>query len=414
MKKLITILFLAVATTANAQLDTTALLQMVSDSFPSNVTGAITASKLRNVTDNIIRSSFNVTDTNSILYLTTFADLQYIDGNQAEGYVLTSDASGNATWEAASGGGTLTPPLSISHDNLLKFVIDSGYTDIGSFIGSSYYNPDSSSFSINGSWFDGEAVPTSGFYHENGDTTGFVIMQSFEPSLHYGNGTSNSYTTLRIGEKGVNISSTSDTADTQIVISDWRTYIVTNKFRLLSPSYKSLFNIDSINVWANNVDSIRFISNISSTLNSSRQLIASVNDYDQTNWDIGFSAFGLEYPEPGAATATMYALDENVVLDTKVIVVDTTRIKIESSYDYTTATDRNYHNYILDDTGHTFNWGIDGGGTSSPTQKTAKLNDNGFVFPNLSADPTGENGAMYYNTTSNVFRVYENGAWRNL
>lgn len=33
---------------------------------------------------------------------------------------------------------------------------------------------------------------------------------------------------------------------------------------------------------------------------------------------------------------------------------------------------------------------------------------------NASSDPTGENGDMYYNTTTNKFRGYQNGAWINL
>lgn len=37
-----------------------------------------------------------------------------------------------------------------------------------------------------------------------------------------------------------------------------------------------------------------------------------------------------------------------------------------------------------------------------------------IVVNNETSDPTGENGQIIYNTTSNKFRVYENGAWRDM
>lgn len=43
-----------------------------------------------------------------------------------------------------------------------------------------------------------------------------------------------------------------------------------------------------------------------------------------------------------------------------------------------------------------------------------EYNSNGVVIPSLSSEPTGQNGAMYYNTSTNTLRVYENGAWRNM
>ena len=45
---------------------------------------------------------------------------------------------------------------------------------------------------------------------------------------------------------------------------------------------------------------------------------------------------------------------------------------------------------------------------------TLKLNSNGLVLPNLPTAPTGENGAMYYNTSTNHGQIYRNGAWHNL
>lgn len=44
---------------------------------------------------------------------------------------------------------------------------------------------------------------------------------------------------------------------------------------------------------------------------------------------------------------------------------------------------------------------------------TLKLNSNGLVLPNLSADPTGETGAMYFNTSMNKVRIYHGGTWHN-
>lgn len=42
-----------------------------------------------------------------------------------------------------------------------------------------------------------------------------------------------------------------------------------------------------------------------------------------------------------------------------------------------------------------------------------KLNSNGLVLPLLSADPTGETGAMYFNTSMNKIRIYHGGTWHN-
>ena len=44
---------------------------------------------------------------------------------------------------------------------------------------------------------------------------------------------------------------------------------------------------------------------------------------------------------------------------------------------------------------------------------TARI-QNALTLGNLATDPTGANGMIYYNTTSNVFRKYINGAWANL
>lgn len=82
----------------------------------------------------------------------------------------------------------------------------------------------------------------------------------------------------------------------------------------------------------------------------------------------------------GKGTAKMFATSHDGATNLSVIEVDTTSINI------------NVNDYGA----------------------TTKYNENGVVFPNLSSEPTGENGAIYYNTTSNVFRKYANGSWSDL
>lgn len=81
--------------------------------------------------------TINCSDVNALSNLTattTVLDgtLQYIDGNEASGKVLTSDASGNATWQPASGGspteGTYTPsPSNQSNINSLSLYAGTRY-----------------------------------------------------------------------------------------------------------------------------------------------------------------------------------------------------------------------------------------------------------------------------------------------
>ena len=67
----------------------------------------------------------------------------------------------------------------------------------------------------------------------------------------------------------------------------------------------------------------------------------------------------------------------------------------------------------------TGNFLLQNGGTF--TDAGYRLDVNGTVriqnvltLGSLSADPTGANGMIYYNTTSNTFKVYQNGAWKTI
>lgn len=61
-------------------------------------------------------------------------------------------------------------------------------------------------------------------------------------------------------------------------------------------------------------------------------------------------------------------------------------------------------NFTVDGTGSSGKVQIGNSGTATPDL---------LVLDNGTADPTGVNGGTYYNTTTNKFRCYQNGAWTN-
>jgi len=93
----------------------------------------------------------------------------------------------------------------------------------------------------------------------------------------------------------------------------------------------------------------------------------------------GYSGFETQV-ESGMLSAKMYVTSTLIATNLSVLAMDSTKVQIS---------------------------------TNAFAEET-EFNSNGIVIPRLTLEPTGENGAMYYNTTSNLFRVYENGAWRNM
>lgn len=59
---------------------------------------------------------------------------------------------------------------------------------------------------------------------------------------------------------------------------------------------------------------------------------------------------------------------------------------------------------------------LEGGGTHSGSQQFGDGPDDRFRLPRLAADPVTNvfNGMIYYNTTANQYRVYQNGSWQTL
>jgi hypothetical protein len=85
----------------------------------------------------------------------------------------------------------------------------------------------------------------------------------------------------------------------------------------------------------------------------------------------------------------------------------------------------NYTSNNLGSGSETYYFRIQGGTgnvqINTTTDAGYKLDVNGtgrfqdvLTLANLSADPTGANGMIYYNTTLGMFRVYQSGAWRTI
>lgn len=107
-----------------------------------------------------------------------------------------------------------------------------------------------------------------------------------------------------------------------------------------------------------------------------------------------------------------------------------TRFAGQSSSDVTlstTGTTSNINFQLNDSSGNvvgkffntTGNFILQNGGTFTDAGYRLDVNgtariQNALTLGNLASDPTGANGMIYYNTTTNKFRGYENGAWANL
>jgi hypothetical protein len=83
---------------------------VISGKFGGADQGGITVNRSGRVTIGISPSNYEVALTHDLQIgdTTTPATIKIIDGNQAEGYVLTTDSGGTATWQIPTGGGSFT------------------------------------------------------------------------------------------------------------------------------------------------------------------------------------------------------------------------------------------------------------------------------------------------------------------
>jgi len=131
----------------------------------------------------------------------------------------------------------------------------------------------------------------------------------------------------------------------------------------------------------------------------------------QDGLQAGFSAKGASLTE---ATADHYLFDQDILSDIAGNFVGSLGIYSWWAFNIVDADNWDEHRVDLNDNGWEWKFGSKKVAGVTTPGAALKYNANGLVLPNLSVEPTGENGAMYYNTASNKFRVFENGAWRDM
>jgi len=63
---------------------------------------------------------------------------------------------------------------------------------------------------------------------------------------------------------------------------------------------------------------------------------------------------------------------------------------------------------------NTIGGGFGSAGAGGGTDSSVVSNTNGIILPNFASEPTGQEGAIYYDTINNLFRGYQNGGWQDL
>jgi len=127
----------------------------------------------------------------------------------------------------------------------------------------------------------------------------------------------------------------------------------------------------------------------------------------------GFSAHGFRSGNP---SADHYMYDQDLGVDIGGVFVFEDNILDWISFNRVDADNWEQHSVTLNETDgyhFKFNQPKVSGSLGTPGSEV-KISPTGIIFPSLDADPSVENGKMYYNTVTNKMRVCENNTWVDL
>ena len=165
-------------------------------------------------------------------------------------------------------------------------------------------------------------------------------------------------------------------------------------------------NADTSTVKGNRVLSLSF-----QISGKAKELIFTTNK-SADNRDWGIALWG-DSTKDGSVKRSLdlFIFDNTLSLDEKYFYLQDAGVRLGLKYETVSNSEFKSNELLVDSLGLSFRYEIPTGTTGR--EDTTKINANGVVLPSISTEPTGENGSMYYSTSLNKFRVYENGSYQN-
>jgi hypothetical protein len=181
--------------------------------------------------------------------------------------------------------------------------------------------------------------------------------------------------------------------------------------RILSLSSDTSLALNSSKSITLNSDTLIDLRSFQISGKAKEMIFTTNNSSDNRNW--GMALWG-DSTKDGSVKRSLdlFVFDTTLGLDEKYIYLQDEAVRVGVKYETVSNSEFKSNELLVDSLGLSFRYEIPTGTTGR--EDTTKINANGVVLPNISTEPTGENGSMYYSTSLNKLRVYEDGVYQNI
>lgn len=172
----------------------------------------------------------------------------------------------------------------------------------------------------------------------------------------------------------------------------------------VTPNERFLVNTDTITMGASGAILNLNVVNGSLSIDMNDGLIKTTRSPDDKDWGISFwgDTVGGGSPE---RSLDLFQWDEATQQDERWIYVQDQGVCGGVKYEKSLGGNFNYNAFHIDSTQIVLAFDSSNGGNSG-LDIEFKLDSNGVTLPKMATDPTGEEGAIYYNTTDSLFRGF--------